>query len=239
MKAILLDDEPLALRQLEAYAAKTEGLEVVAACSSAREAAEVIDKADVLFADINMPDMSGLDFVRSLDSPPLIVFTTASADYAVEGFRVNAVDYLLKPFSLADFQNAVERVNHVLSLERVATAPDAIRFKADRKNITVPLDSICYVESMSEYIKLHLDGEDTPLVVLYSLRRLMEQLPPERFMRIHRSYIISTSHIPSAARTGTTPVRAANRLWLAGVMVERWVRLESPGVACSLTRRRM
>lgn len=202
LKALLLDDEPLALRQLQAYAAKTEGVEVVAACTSALQAGKFIDRADVLFADINMPDVSGLDFVRSLENPPLVVFTTASAEYAVDGFRVNAADYLLKPFSLADFQRSVEKVRHYLSLERTSATASVLHFKADRRTVSVPVDSISYIEGMSEYMKVHINGEDAPLVVLYSLRKLMEELPEGRFMRIHRSYIIALDHIRSAAVTG-------------------------------------
>ncbi len=230
IKALLLDDEPLALRQLELYAAKLPYLEVLAACTSAREATGYVSAADVLFVDINMPDVSGLEFVRSLEQPPLVVFTTAYAEYALEGFRVNAVGYLVKPFSLAEFREQADKVRDIVETRRKAAASQpeqqVLRFKTDYKTVSVEVDRIRYVEGMSEYIKIYLDGQDAPLVVLYSLKRLMEQLPPERFMRVHRSYIVPLSRIREATATGiimedgaTIPVgesyRAAFRTWLA------------------------
>lgn len=228
IKALLLDDEPLALRQLELYCGKVNDLQVVGACTSASAALDLADEADVLFVDINMPDVNGLDFVRSLAHPPLVVFTTAYAEYAVEGFRVQAVDYLLKPFGLEDFRRAVERVRHILSVEKAAreqSRPGILHFKTDYKTVSVPLHSIRYIESMSEYVKIWLDTQETPLVVLYSLKRLMEELPEGRFMRIHRSYIVALSRIREANATSVTleggislPVsesaRPAFRSWL-------------------------
>ena len=227
IKALLLDDEPLALRQLEMYSSKVDDMTVVAACTSASAARAWVEQADVLFIDINMPDVNGLDFVRALAHPPLVVFTTAYAQYAVDGFRVRAVDYLLKPFSLADFLQATDRVRHILKVERAAPAVGGVlHFKTDYKTVTVQLEDIRYIESMSEYVKIWLDSQDTPLVVLYSLRRLMEQLPDNRFMRIHRSYIVSLSHIREANVTTvgldkgpSLPVsdsyRPAFRAWLS------------------------
>ena len=206
IRALILDDEPLALRQLEAYIAKTPSLQLVAACHSASEARTALAERDVdaLFADINMPDLSGLDFVRSLPTPPLVVFTTAYSEYAVEGFRVNAVDYLLKPFSLSEFQASCRRLEERLAQQRTAgrAAPedDAIFFKLDYKTVRIPYEDIRFVESMSEYIKIHLLSQPTPLVVLYSLRRIAEQLPSQRFLRIHRSYLINLSHLKETGR---------------------------------------
>ena len=204
IKALLLDDEPLALRQLQLYAEKTPFMEVVAACTSASIAKEFISSVDVLFIDINMPDITGLDFVRSLEQPPLVVFTTAYAEYALEGFRVHAAGYLLKPFSLAEFQEVAMKVNEQVELRRKADAAarpvkDVLSFKTDHKTVLVEMDRIRYIESMSEYLKIYLDGEAAPLVVLYSLKRLVEQLPAHRFMRVHRSYIVALSRIREAS----------------------------------------
>lgn len=198
IRALFLDDEPLALRQLERYAAQMPYLEVVAACTSASAAKEYIPSVDVLFIDINMPDITGLDFVRSLEQPPLVVFTTAYAEYALEGFRVNAVGYLLKPFSLAEFREVAEKVKMIVELRRKAESVSVLYFKTDYKTVPVSVDRIQYVESMSEYLKLYLDGQEMPLVVLYSLKRLIEQLPEGRFMRVHRSYIIPLDRIREA-----------------------------------------
>ncbi len=230
MKALLLDDEPLALRQLESYAQKTPGVEVLRACTSVSEASAYVGLADVLFVDINMPDTNGLDFVRSLENPPLVVFTTAYAEYALEGFRVNAVGYLLKPFSLAEFQKEAEKLLGIIRTRRMAAGAarerEFLSFKTDYKTVKVELSRIRYVESMSEYLKIHLDGADAPLVVLYSLRHLMDQLPLEGFMRIHRSYIVALSRIREASASsvvlegGVTlavgeSYRAAFRAWLS------------------------
>ena len=124
IKTLVIDDEPLALQQLAAYVRKIPFLDLVAECQSAIEARDIInnERIDAIFVDINMPDMNGMDFVRSLAAPPLVVFTTAYSEYAVDGFKVDAVDYLLKPFGLDDFKRAAMRVKHRFELENPTTA---------------------------------------------------------------------------------------------------------------------
>ena len=205
IRVIAVDDEPLALKQLESYISKIPFFEQVGSCRSALEARALLDDVvvDALFLDINMPDLSGLEFVRLLDSPPLVVFTTAYSEHAVEGFRVDAVDYLLKPFSLADFMKTAERVKarwealQVLSQPAVSTEPadDSLFFRTDYKSVRVKPEEIRYVESMSEYIKVYTDGNPNPLVVLLGLKYLIEKLPEGRFIRIHRSYIVPLDRI--------------------------------------------
>jgi len=203
IKALAIDDEPLALRQLEMYISKVPFLELIAACKSAAEAKPYVDVADVMFVDINMPDLSGMDFVKALPDPPMTVFTTAYSEYALEGFKVEAVDYLLKPFSLEDFCRSCERVKERHEQRNAAKilseSGEALFFKADYKDVRVELSRILWIESMSEYIKIHLDGEPAPLMVLYSLKKLMEELPASRFVRIHRSYIVSIPGIAKAS----------------------------------------
>ena len=204
IRVIAIDDEPLALRQLEMYIAKVPYLELVAACSSAAMAQSYIAKADALFLDINMPDLSGMDFIKSLPHPPAVVFTTAYSEYAVEGFRVNAVDYLLKPFSFKEFEASCEKLRKHLEMQAALEAREAapiLHFKADYRTISIEVRKIIYVESMSEYVKIFLDDSEAPVVILYSLKHLIEQLPANRFMRIHRSYIIALGHIAEASRT--------------------------------------
>ena len=204
IRVIAIDDEPLALRQLEMYMAKVPFLELVAACSSAAMAAPYVAKADALFLDINMPDISGMDFVRTLPDPPLVVFTTAYSEYAVEGFRVNAVDYLLKPFSFKEFEASCEKLRKHLEMQAALEARESdpvLHFKADYRTLSIDVRKILYVESMSEYVKIFLVDAEAPVVVLYSLKNLIEQLPADRFMRIHRSYIIALGHIAEASRT--------------------------------------
>ena len=166
-----------------------------------------------MFLDINMPDISGMEFIRTLQDPPLVVFTTAYSEYAVEGFRVDAVDYLLKPFSLADFVAAAEKVRRRLEVPQAPQEPapmvlqpqeDAIFFKTDYRTVRVKAASIRCIEGMSEYVKVWYDGAPTPLIVLVRLRVLQEKLPPERFMRVHRSYIVNLGRIREVSREGIT-----------------------------------
>ena len=204
IRVLAIDDEPLALRQLEMYIAKIPFLTLVAACNSAASAKPFLESADAIFLDINMPDLSGMDFIRSLPHPPAVIFTTAYSEYAVEGFRVNAVDYLLKPFSFNEFQTSCDKLHEHLEAKAALSARDEdpiLSFKADYHTIHIDIRKIVYVEGMGEYIKIFLSDAETPVVVLYRLKHLIEQLPVDRFMRIHRSYIIALRHIVEASRT--------------------------------------
>ena len=199
---LAIDDEPLALRQLSSYIQKIPFLHLVAECQSALDAKTIMEQeqVDAIFIDINMPDLNGLDFVKSLPSPPLTVFTTAYSDYAVEGYKVNAVDYLLKPFSLEDMQRAAEKVRSQYELMHqgdvsAVDEDDAIFFKTEHRVVRVQIGDIRYVEGMSEYLKIHLEGNKKPLIVLLSMKKLEERLPKSIFMRIHRSYIINLHKI--------------------------------------------
>lgn len=214
IRVIAVDDEPLALKQLESYISKVPFFHLVASCRSALEARAVLEDklVDAMFLDINMPDLSGMEFVRMLDNPPLTVFTTAYSEYAIEGFKVDAVDYLLKPFSLADFLKTAERLKSryeaIAPKASVAVSPapvdDALFFRTDYKSVRVRIDEIRYVESMSEYIKVYTDGSPNPLVVLLGLKHLIEKLPQERFLRIHRSYIVSLARIREVGKSEVT-----------------------------------
>ncbi len=198
-----IDDEPLALQQLVAYINKVPFLELAAQCQSALEARAFLehDTADAIFCDINMPDLNGMDFVKSLAAPPLIVFTTAYSEYAVEGFRVNAVDYLLKPFGLQDFQRAANRLRerierNVPSVGGSSTdiQDDVLFLKTDYRIVKVSIPDIRYIEAMSEYLKVWIEGELKPIITLLSMKKIEERLP-DYFMRIHRSYIVNLTKI--------------------------------------------
>lgn len=205
IRTLAIDDEPLALQQLVAYIKKVPFLELVAQCQSALEAKKIMedDIIDAIFIDINMPDLSGLDYVKSLAVPPIIVFTTAYSEYAIDGYKVNAIDYLLKPFGLDDFQRAANKVKAQYDLQRQATAAevsqvdddDALFLKTEHKVVRINIADIRYVEGMSEYLKIHLENRTKPLIVLLSMKKLEEHLPPSLFMRIHRSYIINLKKI--------------------------------------------
>ena len=199
IRCLAIDDEPLALQQLAAYIKKVSFLELAAQCQSALEARQFLEQetVDAIFCDINMPDLNGMDFVKSLVSPPLVVFTTAYAEYAIEGFKVNAVDYLLKPFGLQDFQRAANRLKERIAPANVSTPPppdDTIFVKTEYRIVKVKIADIRYVEAMSEYLKLHVEGEAKPIITLLSMKKMEERLP-DYFMRIHRSYIVNLNMI--------------------------------------------
>ena len=203
IRCLAIDDEPLALQQLVAYIQKVPFLELAAQCQSAIEARRFLenDTVDAIFCDINMPDLNGMDFVKSLVVAPLVVFTTAYSEYAVEGFKVNAVDYLLKPFGLQDFQRAALRLKERLditpptpSAPLANPADDTIFLKTDYRIVKVSIRDIRYVEAMSEYLKVWVAGEAKPIITLLSMKKMEERLP-DCFMRIHRSYIVNLNMI--------------------------------------------
>jgi two-component system LytT family response regulator len=218
IRCIAIDDEPLALRQVKNYIERVEKLDLVALCSNAIEAQELLktEQVDLLFVDINMPDINGIDFVRGLTDPPLVIFTTAYSEYALEGFRLNAVDYLLKPFSFDDFSRAAEKacslrelhrmrderaasVSTIESIDEATDNNDYISIKSDYKVNLVRYNDIIYIESVGEYIRLHLkDG--SKLTTLFRLKNMETELPQKNFMRVHRSYIVNIDYVSSFAR---------------------------------------
>ena len=218
IRCIAIDDEPLALRQVKNYIERIEKLELVALCSNAIEAQELLktEQVDLLFVDINMPHVSGIDFVRGLTNPPLVIFTTAYSEYALEGFRLDAVDYLLKPFSFDDFSRATEKAcslrelhrmrderaaseSSIESIDEAVESNDYISIKSDYKVNLVKYNDIIYIESVGEYIRLHLkDG--SKLTTLFRLKNMETELPQKNFMRVHRSYIVNIDYVSSFAR---------------------------------------
>ena len=202
IRVLAIDDEPLALRQLAAYLKKVPFFELVDSCQSALDAIKVLDdqEVDAIFIDINMPDLNGLDFVRSLQNPPLVVFTTAYQEYALDGYKVDAIDYLLKPFGMGDILRAADKVKRQYDLLHTASLSpvdedDALFLKTEYKVVRILIHDIIYVEGMAEYLRIHLAGQDKPIVVLLSMKKMEERLPSQEFMRIHKSYIISLHHI--------------------------------------------
>ena len=206
IRCMAIDDEPLALQQIAAYIGKVPFLELAVQCQSAVEAKKFLehDTVDAIFCDINMPDLNGMDFVKSLTVPPLIVFTTAYAEYAIEGFKVNAVDYLLKPFGLQDFQRAALRLKDLVELTKVKDQgdltktkdlqDDSIFLKTEYRIVKVNISDIRYIEAMSEYLKVYIENEQKPIVTLLSMKKMEERLP-DFFMRIHRSFMINLNKI--------------------------------------------
>lgn len=206
IRCLAIDDEPLALRQLAAYIQIIPFLQLVKACESALEARQIMEEEmiDAIFVDINMPDLNGMDFVKSLAAPPLVVFTTAYSEYAIDGFKVDAVDYLLKPFGLDDMKRAANKVKTRYDLlnatptTTVTTPTDddnTIFLKTEHRMVRVDIDKIRYIEGMSEYLRIYLEGVQRPLIVLLSMKKMEERLPSASFMRVHRSYIINLRKI--------------------------------------------
>lgn len=209
IKCIAIDDEPLALKKLVTYIKKIPYLELVAQCRSAMEAQRVIDEQTVeaIFLDINMPDLNGIDFAKSVyqdhSKGPVMVFTTAYAEYAIEGYKANAVGYLLKPYSFDEFEAAAQKVRDICEIRQqamteVTTEVDdngVIFVKSDYKIVRIDIVRIRYIEAMSEYLRIATDDKDKPVIVLLSMKRIEEHLPSSMFMRIHRSFIINLNKI--------------------------------------------
>ncbi|WP_288170403.1 LytTR family DNA-binding domain-containing protein [uncultured Alistipes sp.] len=205
LKCIAIDDEPLALRQITGYISKIPYLELSATFNNAIDAQQRLteEPADLIFADINMPDLNGVDFVRALPDRPMVIFTTAYSEYAVEGFKLDAVDYLLKPFSFADFSRSAAKANSLYELrqnrrsEPQETSSEAtprdkeyISVKADYKVSLVRIAEIIYLESEGEYVRMHL-ADGSTITTLFRLKNMETALPAESFMRVHRSYIVN------------------------------------------------
>lgn len=199
MKCIIVDDEPLAREILESYVEKVPFLKLIASCKNAFEALDKIqqEKPDVIFLDIQMPDLNGIQFYESLVYKPLVIFTTAYSDYAVSGFDLDATDYLVKPFSFDRFMKAVNkaRVNQKKEvLEDSGNFRRKFMFVKDGvKIVRVPYDDILYFEGMKDYVKIVMKGKF--ILTLISMQHMADKLPNDLFVRVHRSYIVSISKI--------------------------------------------
>jgi two-component system LytT family response regulator len=201
IKCIAIDDEPLALEQISSYIQKTPFLECVALCQSAYEAMDYLtnNEIELMFVDINMPDINGMDFVKSLKKRPQVIFTTAYSEYAIEGFQVDALDYILKPISYAGFLKAANKAKIWFDLnqkqpETIQTTPECLFVKSEYKLVRIMLAEIKYIESANEYIQIHL-LKDEPISTLIRLKVIEEQLPKDRFMRVHRSFIVNLDRV--------------------------------------------
>ncbi|WP_437921932.1 LytR/AlgR family response regulator transcription factor [Sphingobacterium sp. LRF_L2] len=195
LSCIALDDEPLALRILIEFARRHSAVHLLASFSSPLEARRYIDenKVDLLFLDIDMLEVNGIEFFRELKQKPLLVFTTAHKEYAVEGFEVDAVDYLLKPFDFSRFSRAIEKVQarFVKTIDR-----PFLSVYSEYQRTKIYLDEIECIESMQDYVKIHLITGKI-ILTLSTMKAMQERLPPDSFIRIHRSYIVATARILS------------------------------------------
>ncbi|WP_299824347.1 LytTR family DNA-binding domain-containing protein [uncultured Pontibacter sp.] len=218
IKCMIVDDEPLALDVLETFIERLDNLELVCRCNNAVEAYTCLQthQVDLLFLDIQMPKLTGIDFLKSLANPPRVIFTTAYRDYALEGFELNALDYLLKPIAFERFLKAVAKVS---TAEAPRVAPPAaaapqpvstptagpdykeafIYLKADKKMVKVMLSDILYIESLKDYIRVKTESKE--IISYQKISFLEEKLPPEKFLRIHRSFIVALDKIQAFSAT--------------------------------------
>jgi DNA-binding LytR/AlgR family response regulator len=202
IRCIIVEDEQLAQHVIQSHLKKTPDLELVATCNNALEAMEVLNshEIDLIFLDIQLPGMTGLNFLRALQDPPLVVLTTAYSEYALESYEFNVIDYLLKPISFERFSKAVSKITDGSlfanpAKERLLAAPDYIFIKCNSKFYKVNFADIIYIEGMKDYLKIHT--REFKLVTHQTMGDMEKILPERQFIRIHRSYIISVAHIRS------------------------------------------
>lgn len=211
LNCIVVDDEPLALGLIVSYVKKTPFLNLIGSYSNAMDAAKSFDnqKPDLIFLDIQMPEMNGLEFSKLIGDKTKVIFTTAFQQYAIDGFKVNALDYLLKPISYTDFlqsaQKALNWFEMTNNANKSVAAPieeekKSIFVKTEYKLVQVELDKILYIEGMKDYVKIFIEGEQFPILSLMSMKSLETTLPASQFMRVHRSYIVHANKIKEVER---------------------------------------
>ena len=201
LTCIAIDDEPLALKLLENFIRHSDDLELLASFNSSQSAQLFLleNQVDCIFLDIEMPELNGIDFVKSLSGNNVktsIVFVSAYSNYAIEGFKVSATDFLLKPYSFEDFERTVSKIKHQKNLENLLKQNDDIFIKIDAKQIKIKLSSILYIESMKDYLKIYSEEKELPYIPLMTLKKMKENLP-ENFIQINRSHIINFNKVTS------------------------------------------
>lgn len=207
LTCIAIDDEPLALELIKEYTAKFKDLQLLQTFDDAISGGEFLRQNPVglLFIDINMPDITGLDLVRSLQVKPLIIFTTAYKKFAVEGFELDAIDYLLKPISFERFSKAVNKALEYYQYKTLAKndAVESLFIYSEYRMVKISLSEIEYIESLEDYIKIHLVNAK-PVLTLMTLKGVLEKLPSTKFKRIHRSYIVAVDKVKSVLNRKAT-----------------------------------
>jgi len=201
LKCIAIDDEPLALRLVSEYISRFPALQLVKTFDDAISGAEFLKTkpVDLLFIDINMPDITGIDLVRSLPVKPIVIFTTAYKNFAYEGFELEALDYILKPIDFKRFEKAVEKaIDYYRYKNKITNEPseESLYVYSEYRMVKIELSTIEYMESMEDYIKIHLTNAKTVLTLM-PLKKVLEKLPADKFQRIHRSYIVPVNKIRS------------------------------------------
>ena len=213
IRCLVMDDEPIALEKMRSYVDKIPYLQLVAACSNPLEAMKVMaeESVDVIFTDINMQGLSGLDFVQALSKAPMVVFITSYSEYAVESYKVGAVDYIVKPYGLKEFQRAAERVKTQYELlagsatagangAAAAAGNGSIFIRTDYKWVRVNADDIRYIQGLSDYLRISLQGDAEPVVTYATFASIKSCLPPN-FIQVHRSWVVNVNHIREIANS--------------------------------------
>ncbi|RYF98491.1 MAG: response regulator transcription factor [Chitinophagaceae bacterium] len=202
LKCVAIDDEPLALELIKTYVSRFPGLQLVQIFEDALSGAEYLKQnpVDLLFVDVNMPDITGVELVRSLVNSPMIIFTTAYRNYAFESYELQAIDYLLKPIDFNRFKAAVEKAidfHKYKFATQESVSDESIYVYSEYKMIKILLRDVEYIESMGDYLKIYLAGTDKPILTLMTMKKVLEKLPEEHFARIHRSFIVALNKIKS------------------------------------------
>jgi len=218
MKCIIIDDEPLAIDVLKEYCQKMDFIELEETFTNPLEAISVIKekKIDLIFCDIEMPQINGIDFINSLDNTPLFIFTTAYSQYAVEGFNLNAIDYLVKPIPYHRFIKAISRAKEVLAYrkspvslndnvfpshgESKSANPGYIFVKAEYESIKINLDNIEYIQGLKDYLKIHVRDTNKAILTLMSFKEILDKLPSHQFVRAHKSFVVNIGCIKTIQR---------------------------------------
>ena len=201
LKCIAIDDEPLALTLIQTYVSRVPALSLVQTFEDAISGVEFLRRnpVDLLFVDINMPDITGIELVRSLEQKPMVIFITAYKNFAFEGFELEAIDYLLKPVDFSRFSKAVDKaIDYYQYKHGIKTTPpgESLYVYSEYRMVKISLADIEYIESMEDYIKIHLP-EGKPILTLMPLKKVLEKLPADQFKRIHRSYVVAVNKIRS------------------------------------------
>lgn len=201
IKAIAIDDEIPALQIIEIFCSRLPVLELEKVFNKPGDALKHINKypVDLIFLDINMPSMSGIELLKTVKQETVTIFTTAYSDYAVEGFNLNAIDFLLKPFSFERFNQAVKKAEDYFNFQKQKNDPavsSSIYIRADYRLLKIDHKDILYIESLDDYLKIHLQDQK-PVVARMTMKAMLDKLPPSRFVRIHRSYVVSIDKIKS------------------------------------------
>lgn len=217
IRCIIIDDEPLAIGIIDSYCEDVGGLYVIGSFTNPLEATNILskEKVDLVFLDIEMPQINGIDFLKTIDQKPLFIFTTAYPQYAIDGFELNAVDYLVKPIRFARFVKAINRAKELFELRNISktkvsnvisaagsiTSPDEFIFvKSEYDNVKIKLEDIRYIQGLKDYLKIHTH-ESKPILTLMSFKSIESKLPTSNFLRVHRSFIVNVNSIDSIQRS--------------------------------------